>query len=99
MIYLILVLKGFLLTWFILNFEPIQTYVVGFLEGLNKAFFTKKPLLHFILGHIIKVPTCSKCCGFWTGLIISSNIYVAIAVSILSLAWDKWNVNGGVKLW
>ena len=99
MIYLIFVLKGFLLTWFILNFEPIQTYVVGFLEGLNKGFFQKKPLPYFILGNIIKVPTCSKCCGFWTGLIISSNIYVAIAVSILSLAWDKWNVSKGVKLW
>lgn len=99
MIYLILVLKGFLLTWFILNFEPGQTYVIGFLEGLNKGLFQKRPIPYFILGLIIKVPTCSKCCGFWTGLIISSNIWVAIAVSILSLAWDKWQGSGGIKLW
>jgi len=94
-----LILKSFLLTWLILNFEPIQTYIVGSLEGLNQGLFTKRPIIYFILGTIIKVPTCSKCCGFWTGLILSSNIYIAVATSILSLLYDRFQGNIKIKLW
>lgn len=94
-----LILKSFLLTWFILNFEPIQTYIVGSLEGLNQGLFSKKSIIYFILGTIIKVPTCSKCLGFWTGLIVSSNIYVAIITSILSLLYDRFQGSIKIKLW
>ena len=96
-----LLIKSFLFSWFLINFEPINTYIIGTLEGINKAIYNnyKISILYFIVGKILTSYNCPRCNGFWTGLIISSNIYVAIAVSILSLAWDKWNVNGGVKLW
>lgn len=99
MIYLILILKGFLLSWLILKFEPIQIYVIGFLEGLNEGLFKKIPFIYFILGTIFKVPTCGKCLGFWMGLILSGSIWVAIVTSILHYHYDKWDSSKGVKLW
>lgn len=100
LIYITLILKTFLLSWFIITFEPIQTYIVGTLEGINLAIFnnTKSILIYIIGGYIIKPLTCHMCCGFWTGLILSGNIYVGIATSVISYHYDKIKGNQKIKL-
>jgi len=99
MIYLELVLKSFLLSWLIVNMEPIQTYLVGSLEGLNQAWFIKKPIIYSLLGSIIKIPSCARCCGLWVGIVLSGNIYVGIATSIISFLFDRFQGNIKIKLW
>lgn len=84
--------------WMITNFEPIQTYIGGTLEGINMGLFSKRRFLYGVFGRIIKVMTCQKCATFWSTLIISNNIYLSILAAIIAYHYDRLVGNMKIKL-
>lgn len=74
-------IKAILLTYFIVNFDPLQ----GYLDGLfsvwqlkaKKRFRAYLDLIHISLG-------CYKCLGFWLGLVFTHDFYLACASSLIS---------------
>lgn len=98
MIYLYELIQGLLIGWMITHFEPIQTYIGGSLEGINIGLFSNKKFIYGIFGRMIKVLTCQKCSTFWSTLIISNNLYIAIIGAIIAYHYDKWNGNMKIKL-
>jgi len=76
----ILILKTCLIAWFIVEFYIISAIV----EILTDRI--KNKLIKFI---ITKPFECMKCAGFWTGLIMTQNIFIAIIASFLMNEWDK----------
>lgn len=69
--------KLILLTFLWCSFEPLKW-------GVEKLNF-QHPFLVLIFDNI----QCPKCVGFWLGLIITQNIYIAIVVSICSIILAK----------
>jgi hypothetical protein len=73
--YLIL-LKIFLLSWFIVRFEPIQWC----LELLPNNLFK------WIL---VVMTTCLKCSNFWIGLFLTGNIFISSGMAFIGMLYEK----------
>ena len=73
---IILMIKSFLIAWFITRFEPLQV-------NLNL-------LPNNILFNMLSMAlSCSKCCSLWTTLIITHNFYYAVATSMIMIFYEK----------
>lgn len=73
-----LLLKGFLLAWMFVNFTPLQSF-------LDKQI---KPYL-FKYEYISNALSCLMCLSFWMTLLISANIFTAIAAAFLAYTYTK----------
>jgi hypothetical protein len=62
---IILLIKIFLLSHLITNFQPLQ----WFLEAI-KDYFNKNIISKLLYNLLIEAISCIKCMSFWTGLII-----------------------------
>lgn len=74
------IIQGFLIAWFICNFEPAQNL---FNKKLVPTLQKKK------MGYLAKLLSCHICASFWTTLIISFNPFAAIAASFLAYTYAK----------
>lgn len=76
MIYLEKIITGFLLGWFLVNFEPFKWIL--------------KPLKHYgIYLYLYKLVSCPKCSTFWITLLYTQNIIIAIAASFVADVYDR----------
>jgi len=76
MIYLQQILIGFLLGWFLVNFEPFKWFL--------------KPIKQYgIYLYLYKIVSCPKCSTFWATLFYTQNIIIAIAASFIADVYDK----------
>ena len=76
MIYLEKIITGFLLGWFLVNFEPFK--------------WVLKPLKHYgIYLYLYKLVSCPKCSTFWITLLYTQNIIIAIAASFVADVYDR----------
>lgn len=78
--YLLIVIKCILLSWWVTRFEPIN--------WICELIVKKRPGV--LTNAISLVLTCSKCFSFWSCLIWSGNLFLAIFASILMLIVEKW---------
>lgn len=78
------ILRAFLIGWFITSFEPLKNL-------LDKI---KIPKWASMITH--KLTGCTKCAAFWTALILSHSLYIAIVAAIAGYLWDKYDT--GIKL-
>ena len=65
-------LKVFLICWLVTHFEPLQRKIDLILNKIENDYL-------YIL---IDVLTCFKCLSFWSILIFTQNIYIAIFASL-----------------
>lgn len=72
----ILLLKSFLLSWFIVRFDPIQ-WLLDLLPN---------NIIKYIL---VTVTTCLKCSNFWIGLILTGDIFIASGMAFFGMLYDK----------
>jgi hypothetical protein len=76
MIYLQQIIIGFLLGWFVVNFEPFKWIL--------------KPIKQYgIYKYLYKMVSCPRCATFWITLIYTQNIIIAIAASFISDVYDR----------
>jgi len=76
MIYVEKIITGFLLGWFLVNFEPFKWLL--------------KPLKHYgIYLYLYKLVSCPKCSTFWITLLYTQNIIIAIAASFVADVYDR----------
>ena len=73
---ILILIKIFLITWFITNDDIIQDKINDLFEKIN----SKKLIIDYI--HIIV--GCHKCLSLWTTLIITQNVWYALTVSFIS---------------
>lgn len=81
---MILIIKIFLLGWFISRFSPIQ----WILEGIENNFHAKRHFIHMTFFLIREMTSCGKCSAFWVGLVIGG-LWPALIASFLSFWYDK----------
>ena len=79
-------IKGLLLGWFLASFEPLQEVI--------RLINNKIPDQYWIVMYIKIALTCQKCLTFWSTLIITQNLYMAIGSSIIVVLidWIKENI-------
>lgn len=78
---LINILKGWLLAWMFVNFEPIQNLIAKYV----KPFLFKNKFTSYF-GQAL---SCHKCMSFWTILLMTENVYYAISGAILAYVFEK----------
>jgi hypothetical protein len=76
MIYVEQILIGFLLGWFLVNFEPFK-WILKPLKGYG------------IYLYLYKLVSCPKCATFWITLLYTQNIIIAIASSFVADVYDR----------
>lgn len=91
---LVILVKIFLVTWFVTRFEPIQKPLVTIDAAVNDYLtFKKRPFYEIIffaiINSIIKILTCSKCFSFWFGLVFSNDFYTAALSSLIMVIFEK----------
>lgn len=72
-----IIIKGFLLGWFLANFEPLQSFLIKYVKPHIKWSYLNSAL------------SCHKCIGFWITLIAFQDFYSASAVALLAFVFDK----------
>lgn len=87
-----LIIKLFLLNWFITQFKPLHWV----LEGITSHIPFK--WLKTILNEFIKIISCKKCLFLWMTLVITQNIWLAILMSFVGYHYDKIDTKNGIKL-
>jgi hypothetical protein len=76
MIYVQQIIIGFLLGWFLVNFEPFKWFL--------------KPIKQYgIYVYLYKLVSCPKCSTFWITLIYTQNILIAITASFIADVYDR----------
>ena len=70
-----LLIKGLLLGWFINEFQPLQEIITRVNDKISDKYF----LVMYIKGAF----SCWKCLSFWCTLILSHNIYYAMAAGFI----------------
>jgi hypothetical protein len=76
MIYIQQIIIGFLLGWFVVNFEPFKWLL--------------KPIKQYgIYKYLYKMVSCPKCSTFWITLIYTQNIILAITASFIADVYDR----------
>ena len=81
----ILILKIIGLAWFITRFEPLQ----WIFDALRMNFKPNRHIIHLLFDLVNVLTTCGKCAAFWTGLIISHSIWIALLSSFIIFWYDK----------
>lgn len=71
-----IMLKIFILSWWISKFEPIQWGLDSLPDNVIKYF-------------LILMSTCLKCSSFWVGLIMTGNIFIACFAAFLGMIYTK----------
>lgn len=75
----ILILKSFLLGWFLAFFEPLQ-------DSLNKWV---KPHIPKWLSYITKSLSCITCLSFWSGIIVFQDFFIGSGAALLAFTYQK----------
>jgi len=81
----LIILKIMGLGWFISRFEPLQWVI----DAIRMNFKPSRNTIHLLFDLISVLTTCGKCAAFWTGLILTGNIWMAITASFLLFWYDK----------
>lgn len=76
LIEIITLIKYFLLSWFIVRFEPIQWMIELLPNNLIKYL-------------IITMTTCMKCVNFWLVLILTQDLLSALSMSFIGMLYEK----------
>lgn len=73
---IMILIKAFVLAWFITRFEPLQ--------------LTIDLLPNKLVWNMIKLLTgCLKCVSFWTTLFMTGDIFIASGMAMIGLFYDK----------
>lgn len=75
----ILLIKIFLMTWFITNNDYIQENLTKLVDKYNNVFTVM----------LFEIVSCHKCLSFWVVLGFTFNIYIALAVSFIAYLTEK----------
>ena len=75
-------IEGLLLGWFLSSFEPLQEII----RLMNNKISDR----YWIVMYFKIALTCQKCLTFWSTLIITQNIYTAIASSLIVVIVDYY---------
>ena len=73
-------IKGFLIGWFLSDFQPIQDILLKYKNKISDKY-----ILIFYLKTAV---SCHKCLSFWMTLIMTGNIWIAFASGFLAYVWD-----------
>lgn len=79
----ILIIKAFLLGWFISFFEPLQLA----LGKIKEKIKTKNPLIQYVKDGV----SCHKCLAMWSAVALSPNMtgfYCGVAAAVIVYAYD-----------
>lgn len=82
---IVILLKIYLVGWFISHFEPLldlENYLFGLLP--------EKYHEYYIIDGIYSGLQCQKCLSFWITLIITGNIFFAIGLSMIAYIQMKF---------
>ena len=97
-------LKGFVLSWFIVNFEPIQTQIIRPIKNwVTDNLFIRKTkccdgecseeklnYLAVIANYITQALSCHKCLALYITFCFTMDIYAAIFASMMAYCLDKY---------
>lgn len=80
---MITILHTFILSWLITHFSPLKM--------LAELLLSKKmnPMVSILISIMTLPIYCLMCCSFWTGLILSGNIYIASLTAFIGFWYDK----------
>lgn len=76
---ILLVIKTFLISQFVVKFEPF-TWVI---DIIRLKISPENIFMNLVINIVNMLISCSKCCAFWTGLMIGG-IWVGLAASYIS---------------
>lgn len=76
-------IKLFILTWFIVHFEPLNN-ILNYLYGLK----FKKPI-SLLIKFILKITNCMMCCSFWMSLLFTQDIYIASLMAFIGFWYER----------
>lgn len=75
MITLTLLIKGLLLGWFLVDFQPLQELI----RRMNNKISDKYFIVMYLKGSL----SCQKCLTFWITLGLTGNIFIAILAAFI----------------
>ena len=75
---MILIIKPLLLSWFITNFEPGQSFITWLYKYIPKRLKSTRSYLG-----------CFKCVSFWLTLILTQSLLTAILFSLVAYTYDR----------
>jgi hypothetical protein len=78
---LFIIIKGFLLAWFIADFQPLQ----DFLKGIKDKISDKYILIFYLKTAV----SCQKCLALWLTLTISGDLYISLLTSFITYLYDR----------
>lgn len=76
-----LICHGFLLGWILAYFEPLQELIRIITKRLSDKYF--------VVFYLKTAVSCFKCLSFWSTLILTTNLYYAIAASFFAFLTTK----------
>jgi hypothetical protein len=82
-----ILLKIFLITWFITHFELIQDTLLSVFDRLCQS--TDNNILKRIYDSLYTILSCHKCLSFWTTLIVTQDIFMACGVSFIAYLLNR----------
>lgn len=84
----LLIFKLFLLGWFISEFSPIQDlfnlYIKPILQPNNEESW-----INLVKSYLQSSVSCHKCLSFWIALIVTQDVFTAIAASFLASVFQR----------
>jgi len=80
---IILILKCFILGWFVNNFTPLQNLFTAILS------YNLKPVYKLTVQTMLQVVSCQKCATFWVTLIYTGNIFLASFMAFIALIYTN----------
>jgi hypothetical protein len=80
---IIQIIQPLLSGWLITHFTPFQELIYKTSKLIKKSF------IKLIIDKLIEMISCFKCVSFWTGLIMSQNLYIAIICAFIAWTYEK----------
>jgi hypothetical protein len=80
---MILLIKIFLITWFITTFSPLQDVLTNVVDKIYQKI--NNNVLKHTVDILYTILSCHMCLSFWTTLMITGDIFSACGVSFV--AW------------
>jgi hypothetical protein len=79
-----IIIKILLLSLTITKFTPLQTLLFIIKDNVIINHITE-----IIYNGIVKILSCFKCAAFWTGLIMTGDIWIALTASFIAYVYNK----------
>lgn len=78
-----LILKCFILGWFLNNFTPLQNLFTSILS------YNLRPIFKLMITTINEILSCQKCATFWFTLIYTGDIFFASFMAFIALIYTN----------